>query len=173
MRRFIIVVGCLLVASTPVLAQVAQQAGVAVGSRVRVERVNPIQADSSRRSRLTGRLTAERPDSLFVETKAGAAARSVAQADVRRLWVSRGIGGRKTKRGMAFGLIIGALTIGSASAISEAGCDDTPAATFDFSSCIGVPAAFAVGSVVGGALGTVVGAVVGQHKRYELWERVR
>ena len=173
MRRCIVVIAGVVVGSPAVRAQVAQQAGVAVGSRVRVERVNPFQADSARRSRLTGWLIAERSDSLFIETKAGAAARPVAQSDVRGLWVSRGVGGRKTKRGMVVGAIAGAVAIGTVGAIGEAGCDDTSTGTWDLTTCMGAGKGFAVGAVVGGVLGAVVGAVAGQYKRYELWERVR
>ena len=176
MRRCIIVVGCLLIATTRTLAQTAPHPPVPIGSRVRVESVNKYQVDTTRLSRLSGRLTADRPDSLFIQTKAGAVARSVAQSDIRGLWVSRGVGGPKTMRGIGMGALIGAVVVGGIAGISEAGCDNTPLGagpSFGIGPCFGVGPAIGVGAVAGGLLGAVIGGLVGGSKRYELWERIR
>jgi hypothetical protein len=174
MRSCIVAVACLHIAAVPIAAQQASDSRLSVGARVRVENVDTTQAGSRRTRGFLGRLVAQRADTLFVESRPGAPVRPIALSNVSGLWVSQGLGGRKTLRGLTIGAVLGGVLLGAVAAIDEAGCAEPLEGGISFGSdCTGVGPAFALGFGLGAVVGGVIGGAAGHSKRYERWERIR
>jgi hypothetical protein len=160
-RSRIVAVGWLLLSAAPLTAQRSVDPRLYVGARVRVE-------TTTRADNISGKLVAQRAESLYVESQSGVMPRPVALSNVRGLWVSQGQMRRRTLRG----LMIGALAVGAlfaAIAAAEDGCEDRPP-PFDCMTSEPDPIPyFGIGAVAGGTLG----GIVGYFRRSERWERIR
>src|SRR5918999_1391136 len=125
MRYCIVAVSCLVVSTAPVSAQRTPDPALYVGARVRVESVEARRAGAPLADNISGKLVAQRAESLYVEAERGVAPRPVALSNVRRLWVSQGQMRRRTLRGTMIGALAGgALMAGIAAA--DRGCEDDP-----------------------------------------------
>jgi hypothetical protein len=169
MRYYIIATCWILVSAGSLSAQRAPDPRLPVGARVRVQSVEGQPAGAPRAEKISGRIVAQRADSLYVESQPGMAPRPVALANVRRLWVSQGQLRRRTLPGTALGALAGGALLAAITAAVDNGCDNRPP-TYDCMTLAADPlAGFGVGALVGG----VVGGTIGFFRRSERWHRVR
>jgi hypothetical protein len=167
MRYCIVAVGCLLLSTASLSAQRSVDPRLYVGAQVRVRAVDVQQTGAPRAETISGKLVAQRGESLYVESQPGVAPRPVALSSVRGLWVSQGQTRRRTLRGTMIGALAGGALSVAMAVVSGDPCDDS---TFDCITPIPHPGIyFGVGAAVGG----VIGGTIGYFRRSEWWERIR
>ncbi len=170
MRCFIVAVGCLLVSAASLPAQRTVDPRLYVGAQVRIESVEVQPGAPLRADNISGKLVAQRAESLYVESQPGVAPRPVALSDVRSLWVSQGQMRRRTLRGVMIGGLAGGAVLAAITAASGDGCVDLSPGYAD---CMTRKPDVVLGFGVGAAVGGVIGGTIGYFRRSEWWERIR
>ncbi len=149
-----------LLAVATFLAPAPAAQAQAAGTRIRVT--------TSSHERLTGRLVAQRADSLVLAADSGATIRTLAVFEVARIDTSRGMR-KSTLRSGAIGFLAGV----SAGALVGAATSTPPPCegAFCFEGLEQVVGAM-TGGLLGGVLGAGIGAYLGSRER-EGWSAVR
>jgi hypothetical protein len=150
---------CLILSSTMAGKAEAQEAPLAPGTRIRVERTTSCCTET-----LIGELISVTPDSLaYRDARSGRIA--LPRQSIISVEQSRP-DGHRTIEGALLGFTAGTLVGGLAGyGLARAGCSDPGG------DCL-APLGAALGGLTGGLIGLVAGAIVGRGVEAERWDRI-